>query len=291
MTALLEKTGTGRDESFFIGIFQDNLEEITWHYHNNYEISFITEGSGKRIVGDSIEEFQPGDLVFIGPNLPHIWIADKEWAGLSKRTLEMVFLQFTSDMLNEQILNLPEFRNVVRALALSQRGIHIVGQTLNEVSELMLQMPYLEGFEKMIHFLRIMDIIGNSQSNIPLASQEYQNNRFTSGSKRIAAIHEYIMKHYKEEVCLEKIADLVNMAKGSICRFFKEQTGLTLFEYLNKVKVEFACNLLMNRDLNMADICYDSGFSNLSHFNKQFRKVTGMTPSVYRKLLFRKSWN
>jgi uncharacterized cupin superfamily protein len=152
LAALFEKIVVGEDESFFIGIFQDNLGKISWHYHNNYEISFITEGSGKRIVGDSIEEFQPGDLVFIGRNLPHVWIADKEERTTTKRTLEMVFLQFTAEVLNSQILNLPEFKNVSKALMLSERGIQVVGQTLNEVSELMLQMPYLKGFERILHF-------------------------------------------------------------------------------------------------------------------------------------------
>jgi len=106
MPAIFEKIIVKEGESFFIGIFQDNLEKSTWHYHNNFEISFITEGSGKRIVGDSIEEFQPGDLAFIGRNLPHVWIADKDTRTPSKRTLEMVILQFTSNVLSPQI-NLP----------------------------------------------------------------------------------------------------------------------------------------------------------------------------------------
>ena len=127
MSALFEKIIVKEGESFFIGIFQDNLEKSTWHYHNNFEISFITEGSGKRIVADSIEEFQPGDLAFIGPNLPHVWIADKETRTPSNRTLEMVFLQFTSNVLSPQLLTLPEFSNVKRALDLSERGIQIVG--------------------------------------------------------------------------------------------------------------------------------------------------------------------
>ena len=109
MPALFEKIIVKEGESFFIGIFQDNLEKSTWHYHNNFEISFITEGSGKRIVGDSIEEFQPGDLVFIGRNLPHVWIVDKESGITSNRTLEMVFLQFTLNVLSPQLLLLPEF--------------------------------------------------------------------------------------------------------------------------------------------------------------------------------------
>jgi len=283
MSAHLEQTLLNQDESFFIGIFQDNLEKSSWHYHNNYEISFITEGSGKRIVADSIEEFQPGDLVFLGRNLPHVWIADKETRTPSNRTLEMVFLQFTSEVLSSQILALPEFKNVANALSLSERGIQVVDQTLNEVSELMLQMPYLKGFERMLHFFKMMDIIGRSDSNIQLASKEYLQSRFKTGNKRIATIHEYLMNNYREEVNLKQLAELVNMAEGSLCRFFKDNLGVTLFEYLSKIKVDFACRLLMDPDLGILEVCLDSGFNNLSHFNKQFKKNTGVPPTEYRK--------
>jgi AraC-like DNA-binding protein len=286
MSALLEKINVKEDESFFIGIFQDNLEKSTWHYHNNYEISFITEGSGKRIVADSIEEFQPGDLVFLGRNLPHVWIPEKESRTPSARTLEMVFLQFTSDVLCPQLLKLPEFKYIAKALTYSERGIHIVDQTLNEVSAIMLQLPYLKSFERMIHFLRMMDIIGRSETNISLSSKEYLKMRFTTSSKRIATIHEYLMNNYREDIDLRRIAELVNMAEGSLCRFFRMNMWRTLFEYLNQIKVECACKLLMDQDLGVLEVCLDSGFNNLSHFNKQFKKTTGMPPSEYRKRFY-----
>ncbi|MBE0673972.1 MAG: helix-turn-helix domain-containing protein [Bacteroidales bacterium] len=283
MAVLFEIISVKPDESFFIGIFQDNLTKSTWHYHNNFEISFITEGSGKRIVGDSIEEFQPGDLAFIGPNLPHVWIADKEMRIFSKRTLEMVFLQFDLNVLPAQLLSLPEFRNVKRALDLSETGIQIIGDTLNEVSEIMLQLPYLKNFERMLHFFMLMDKIGGSKTNVPLASKEYLKIRFKTGNKRIVTIHEYLMNNYQEEVNLKRIAGLVNMAEGSLCRFFKMNMGVTIFEYLNQIKTEFACKLLMDPDLSILEVCLDSGFNNLSHFNKQFKRVTGVSPSEYRK--------
>ena len=283
MTALIETIIEKADQSFSIGIFQDNLEKSTWHYHKNFEISFITEGTGKRIVADSIEEFQPGDLIFIGSNLPHVWIADKETQALTKRTLEMVFIQFTADVLGTQILSLPEFKYISRALSLSERGIKIVGETLNEVSEIMLQLPYLKNFERMLNFLKLMDIIGNSSTNIQLASKNYLNTRFKTGNKRIIAIHEYLMNNYLDEVELKRLAALVNMAEGSLCRFFKMNMGMTIFEYLNQIKIGFACNLLMDNDLSILDVCIDSGFNNLSHFNKQFKKTNGMPPSEYRK--------
>jgi len=282
MTASLEKIFVKEDESFFIGIFQDNLEKSTWHYHNNFEISFITEGSGKRIVADSIDEFQPGDLVFIGRKLPHVWIADKEPHTASSRSLEMVFLQFTSDVVSPELMSLPEFKFIAKAVALSERGIQIVGQTLNEVSEIMLQLPYLKSFDRMLHFFRLMDIIGKSETNIQLASREYLRVRFTTGNKRIAAIHEYLMNNYREDVDLKCLAELVNMAEGSLCRFFRMNMGMTVFEYLNQLKVELACKLLMDRDLSILKVCLDSGFNNLSHFNKQFKKINGLPPSEYR---------
>jgi AraC-like DNA-binding protein len=283
MPAQFEKINLRKDESFSIGVFQDNLEKSTWHYHNNYELSFITEGVGKRIVADSIEEFNPGDLVFIGRNLPHVWIANKEQFGFSNRTLEMVFLQFTSDVFGNPLIALPEFKYVARALTMSERGIQITGDTINEVSELLLQMPYLKPFERMIHFFRIMDIIGRCDNLIHLASKEYIRARFTSSNKRLAQIHDYLMTHYKEDVDLQGLASLVNMAEGSLCRFFKSNMGMTLFEYLNKIKVEFACKLLMDKDLSILEVCLDSGFNNLSHFNKQFKRLAGLPPSEYRK--------
>ncbi|MEI7828750.1 MAG: AraC family transcriptional regulator [Prolixibacteraceae bacterium] len=283
MAAKYEELILHEEESFFIGIFQDNLEKSSWHYHNNYEISFITEGTGRRIVADSMEEFQPGDLVFLGSNLPHVWVAEKESQVMTDRTLEMVFLQFSANILFPQLLALPEFKNIKRALELSERGIQIVDRTLNEVSELMLQLPYLKSFDRMNYFFKLMDIIGKSDSNIPLASEEYMRKRFTTGNRRIAQLHDYLMNHYREEIDLEKLADLVHMAEGSLCRFFKQNVGTSIFEYLNRIKVDFACKLLMDPEIGVFDVCLDSGFNNLSHFNKQFRKNTGVTPTEYRK--------
>lgn len=283
MPASLEKILPEVGSSFYIGIFQDTLEKSTWHYHNKYEINFITEGSGKRIVGDSIEEFHPGDLIFIGKNVPHVWIADKETTTPSGRTLETVYLQFGDDVLPPAMLQLPEFDNVRNALKFSNRGVRVFGETLNDVSRIMLQLPYMPYFERMIHFYEIMNIIGKSNTLQQLASEEYSNTRFTTTNKRIGIIHEHLMNNYRDDVDLDKLSNLVSMAKGSLCRYFKDKTGMTIIEYLNKIKVDYACNLLRDEDHSIIDVSFDSGFNNLSHFNKQFKKITQLTPSEYRK--------
>ena len=282
MTALFQQVKVHDQESFYIGVFQDNLEQSTWHYHNTYEICFITEGSGKRIVADSIEDFHPGDLVFIGQNLPHVWIADKEAFSPNKRSLEMVYLQFSPEVFTK-VFDLPEFGNLKRALELSEHGIQIVGSTLNEVSEIMLQLPYLKGFERMLYFFRMMNLIGSSKTNLQLASNNYIKSRFKNTNTRVAAIHDYLMNHYREAIDLKRVAEVASMAEGSLCRFFKQKMGLTVFDYLNQLKVEFACKLLMDYKMSILEVCLDSGFNNLSHFNRQFRKHTGLTPTDYRK--------
>ena len=283
MSALFEKIVLKEDATISIGVFQDNLSKSTWHYHDNYEISFITEGTGKRIVADSIEEFQPGDLVFIGRNLPHVWLVDIEQFTTNQRKLEMVYLQFPMEVINSEMLKLPEFKNISSALSLSERGIKVTGETLNEVSEIMLQLPYLGSFERFLQFLKLIDIIGRSENIVQLASKEFVNKQFSYKNKRIAAIHEYLMRNYQKNIDLVQIASLVNMAEGSVCRFFKMQVGMTIFEYLNQIKIEFACKLLMNKNMSVMDVAFDSGFNNLSHFNKQFKKNTGLTPLEYKQ--------
>jgi len=286
MREILEQIEMKPDESFFIGIFQDNIEKSIWHYHQEYELSFITEGTGKRIVGDSMEEFYPGDLIFIGPRLPHVWISENpEIYFSSGRTLESVYMLFNETIIPSALISLPEFTQIRKAMLLSERGMKITGDTLMEVSEIMLQLPYLDKFTRLINFYRIMKIIGDSDSLEMLASEDYMKTRFESKNERINKIHEYLMKNYREDIDLNSIAGLVNMAPGSVCRFFKTTTGTTIFEYVNKIKTDYACKMLMNTDLHIIDISYDCGFNNLSHFNKQFKNHCGKTPTGFRRQL------
>jgi AraC-like DNA-binding protein len=285
MKELLEQIKLNPEESFFIGIFQDHIDQPAWHYHQEFELSFITEGSGSRIVGDSVEEFHPGDLIFIGPRIPHVWFPGMaSQHQRSGRTLESVYLLFNNDILPEELISLPELRNVKRAISLSERGIRITGDTLNQVSRIMLQLPYLNPLKRLMYFFEIMDIIGAGESFSYLASASYIRSKFETNNNRIKTIHEFLMKNYREEVNLEKIAGIVHMAPASVCRFFKASTGQTLFEYLNKIKIDYACQLLLNTDQNVVDISYDCGFNNLSHFNKQFRRFLDKTPSQFRKI-------
>lgn len=284
MKELLEEIKLNPDESFYIGIFQDHIDKSHWHYHQEFELSFITEGSGRRIVGDSTEDFHPGDLIFIGPRIPHVWFPeDKHKRQHSGRTLESVYMLFNHEILPESLLCLPEFKNIREAIQLSERGIRITGDTLNEVSRIMLQLPYMSNIRRLMLFYEIMDLIGQSTSFSYLASADYVKSKFETANSRVKNIHEFLMKNYQNDIDLKEVAEVAHMAPASVCRFFKSATGLTIFEYLNKIKIDYSCQLLLNTDLNILDISYDCGFNNLSHFNKQFRKFIGITPTQFRQ--------
>lgn len=284
MKELLEEIKLNPDESFYIGIFQDHIDKSHWHYHQEFELSFITEGSGRRIVGDSTEDFHPGDLIFIGPRIPHVWFPDeKHKRQHSGRTLESVYMLFNHEILPESLLGLPEFKNIQEAIQLSERGIRITGDTLNEVSRIMLQLPYMSNIRRLMLFYEIMDLIGQSTSFSYLASADYVKSKFETANSRVKNIHEFLMKNYQNDIDLKEVAEVAHMAPASVCRFFKSATGLTIFEYLNKIKIDYSCQLLLNTDLNILDISYDCGFNNLSHFNKQFRKFIGNTPTQFRQ--------
>ena len=209
MKGLMEDIKLNPNESFYIGIFQDHIDQSRWHYHQEFELSFITEGSGRRIVGDSVEEFHPGDLIFIGPRIPHVWFSETPMLNQhSGRTLESVYLLFNHDLLPADLTSLPEFIHVNRAMQLAERGIRITGDTLNQVSRIMLQLPYLSGLKRLMLFYEIMDIIGNSSSFHFLASQNSVRSKFEAASKRVKGIHEFLMKNYREEINLDQIAGI-----------------------------------------------------------------------------------
>lgn len=285
MKGVLEHITPRPEESFHIGVFQDHIDQSRWHYHQEFELSFITEGTGRRIVGDSVEAFYPGDLIFIGPGIPHVWFSDiPEQKPHSGRTLESVYLIFNHLILPDGITGLPEFKYVNRAIRFAERGVRITGDTLNQVSRLMLQLPYLNNIKRLMHFYEIMDMIGRSESFTYLASSDYVRTSFRTANSRVRTIHEFLMRNYREEVTLDQVAGEVHMAPASVSRFFKHATGMSVFEYLNKIKIDFARQLLLNTDMGVVHISYDCGFNNTSHFNKQFRKFTGYTPSQFRKL-------
>lgn len=271
------------EASIHVGVFQQSFDRRDWQYNDHYELIMISEGTGQRIVGDKVERFQPGDLVFLGRNLPHLWISDPVAIDPgSDRNVESIFVRFKLPFVEHSMMGLPEFANVRKAIDRSARGCEITGNTRNSIAALMMQLPYLDQFEQIINLFTILNLTGKSTDIRYLSSEKYPDSSQLASVKRIRLVQEYLMKNLQNSIVLRELAELTNMQEASLCRLFKKETGQTITNYLNCLRIELATKMLMNPNLKVEEIAFECGYNTISFFNRQFKKHTGMAPLGYR---------
>lgn len=274
------------EKSIRSGVYQEAFLKKDWHYDGDFKLLFITEGTGHRIVGDNLEPFEPGDLVLLGGYLPHVWISDLIYLDPgSTKCCEAIFLNFDPHILDGNFMAIPESRHIRLALKEAERGLKIVGHTRNIISELMLMIPVLDGFNQVINLLKILQHIGQTKEYVYLTKDSYSSSTFFHQSRRIKRIHTFLMNNYQKQVKLEQLASLVNMSPSAISRFFKQQTGESLMDALQHIRIDYAKKMLMSRNLGITEIAYECGYNSLSFFSRQFKRRTGFSPKAYRNTL------
>lgn len=250
------------------------------HSHKNFELNFIASGSGRRIVGDNISGFEKGDLVLLGPDLPHCWeVTDEEI--VSKPTC--IVTHFSEDIVGSDFFKMPELEKVVDLLKQSKRGLRFKMEDDGEISQILEKMTGLEGIEYYIELLKVFNILLHVKDREKLSNPIGYSTVFTKNLEKINKVYEYVFQNINEGVRLEDASSLLNMAPSSFCRFFKKKTDLTFMEYVKRVRVGIAAKLLAETDKQITQICYESGYNNLANFNYYFKNIMGMTPSTYRK--------
>ena len=254
-----------------------------WHYHSEYEILYLLESTGTRFVADNIEPFGPGDLVMVAGDLPHYWRNDDIYyaEGSQMKACRLV-VQFPHDFMKHQIQNYPEFLSIRNLLLRSEKGIRFLPPHNTEIGEMLLELPGMNGFRQLMRFLEILHIMAQSSHYKLLASDAYQPGRHEIFDNRMAKVILFLTHNYQNQVRLEEVAGIAGMHPTAFCRYFKDNTGKQVSTYLNELRVGFACRLLIEGTMQVSQICYETGFNNLSNFNRTFRKITGMTPTQYQ---------
>jgi AraC-like DNA-binding protein len=257
-----------------------------WHYHPEFELVLVVKSTGKRTVGDHEDYFSDGDLVLMGPNMPHAYQNDPVYyEGNPSLTAEAIVVHFKEDFLGKEFFHLPEMIPVAKLLDKSKFGLKILGNTRKQVAELMHEMEELNGQRRIIHLLSILEILSLSEELQLLANPGFVQKYAVSGDDRITKVHKYIMANFKRDISLADVAEVANMSITSFCRFFKACTRKSFSHFLNEIRVGYACKLLVEEEHNISRICYESGFNNMSNFNRQFKKITSRSPLQYRSLL------
>lgn len=251
-----------------------------WHFHNEYEILYVIDGSGTSFVADSIEEFHSGDLVFLGSNLPHFWKSDESFHGKDKK-VEYLVVQFPNHFFNEAISDYPEFQLIKNLLERSSRGIRFSPEFSDKISGKLKQLFNESGFKKTILLLELLQELARTEKYKLLAGElyQYQNHDFTSD--RLTKVMHYLNSSYLRKIELGKVAEVANLHPSAFCRYFKEKSGKSLSEFVNDMRISYACRLIIEDKMSISQICFESGFNNISNFNRTFKKQTGFTPSNY----------
>lgn len=273
------------DKSFIVFKEIGPFFPVPWHYHPEYELVLVLKSTGRRMVGDNIGYFQEGDLVCMGPFLPHVWVNDSQYInGQADHAAEAIVIHFKDDFLGEDFLKIPEMDAFKNFLKLSNRGMALHGKTRDQINALMTGMVDMNGIQRLSTLLSIFDILSNTTEYQLLASVGYTPGA-QSNSDRLGKVTEYVMQNFHREIALPEVAHMANMAVTTFCNFFKEQYRTTFVEYLNNVRIGHACKLLSERDQNIVEVAYECGFNNLANFNRQFKKYKKMTPTQYRRTI------
>jgi|SRR5690554_5910519 len=284
MLPIFQKIEANINHSFYVEHMKFKYFSNPLQFHPDVELLLVVRGTGTRIVGDSIERFTPGDLVLIGENVPHVWYSDKEYMQKNNSlSSEIIFVLFKKDVFGEQFWQLPESKNILDLLQLSQRGIKIEGNTRLEITSLMEAISKASGFKRITLLFSILEIIASNKEFQLLTGPIAQEIINRNDSDRLNKVYKYAVNNYHQELTLEKAAAIANLSVPAFCRYFKKRTNKTFIQFLNEIRITHACRFLTEEELSVASVCYNCGYTSVSYFIKKFKEITGHTPLVYKK--------
>jgi AraC-like DNA-binding protein len=276
----LELVAVPGDESFKVWSHGYPYRTVRWHFHPEYEIQVITSTTGKYFVGDFIGSFEPGNLVMTGPNLPHNWVSNvPHGERVDERCL---ILQFDAEVIAQAIKAFPELKRVECLLDASRWGVLFTPKTGAAAEPIMREMLGAQGMRRITLFLALLDLLVQGTEQVKLASAAYRADPSHYAETRINHVLSYIGKNLSQELRETELAELAGQSASAFSRYFRRHTGVPFVQYVNRLRINLACQLLMSGELSITDICYQVGFNNLSNFNRQFLLLKEMSPSRWR---------
>lgn len=282
MRVHLEKILTGEEESFACREFRCRSFSAPFHFHPEFELTAIIAGSGRRFVADSIEDYRAGDLVLLGPNLPHRW-ASAVAPARGQRSHSIV-LQFRQDCFGGRFWEIPEFRHVRRLLDRSVRGLCFGQAVAAEIAAKMKCLRSLEGPERALCLLDILHRLSKKSAR-SLASRHYRLDIAAHDVVRIDRVIKFVEGNFSDEMLnLSQAARVASLTAGAFSRFFMRSTGRTFVSFVNEVRLSHVCRLLVETGLPVSEICFACGFGTMSNFHQRFRLGKRMTPLAYRRM-------
>lgn len=288
MKPALEHLPREKDHSFVVKYFDYNYYPTPWHYHPEYEIVLVTESTGKRFIGDHISDFAPGNLAFIGPNIPHTYLSDEKYyeAGSALRARSIV-IHFTKEALGHDFLSLPEAAILEGLFERSQYGLDIAGETQRRISKKLQEILSLSGLKRWLCLAEILLEMAESATLTPITRAPHIGYN-EKESDRLCNVFDWITANFDRELRLSEAAQVARMNEHAFSRFFSLRTRKTFSGFVRELRLQKAARLLVENEMTVTGVCYDCGYNNVSNFNRQFLNHYRMNPARYRKAFLKK---
>ncbi|WP_017259998.1 AraC family transcriptional regulator [Pedobacter arcticus] len=258
-----------------------------WHYHPECEITYIENAQGTLIIGDKAIDYTSDSLIFIGSNLPH------EFRGINKETPDLksksYSVHFQKNFPGKDFYKMPELAVINQLFDISARGIKIHDQKSKDLAKkYLLKLFKSEGVERVGHLLKLLNIISLSPKLEILSSQIFGQSPELPQNQRINQVCKYVMDNFRNEITIEQLVTHFHMTPTSFSRFFKKRTNKSFTQYVNEIRIGYACKLMFQENFSISQIAFECGFGNLSNFNQQFKKIKLITPSQFIAQLSKK---
>jgi AraC-like DNA-binding protein len=255
-----------------------------WHYHSEIELIHFKKGNGTQFIGDNIKEFKSGDVVLVGSKLPHYWrFNDAYFEEDNVQTVDVRVAHFNEDFWGNQFLQLPENVAIKNLLERARLGVQVCGSTRAKVADLLEHLLEKDGVYRIMILVEALSLIADCRDLITLSSIGFKQDSFETEDDRINIIYDYSLKNFKRAIQLDEIAHVANISPNSFCRYFKSRTRKTYSQFLIEVRVGHACKLLIENNISIKQLCYESGFNNFTSFHKYFKMITGKSPLNYQR--------
>lgn len=279
MKPIFKKVDSNLEEAFVARIDQFSQFYNKWHFHPELELTHIVKGRGTRFVGDNIEFFQDGDLLLVGSDLPHVWKNQNEDSELAVAQV----VQFLPGFLGDEILRKFEFNNIRNLLIKSAYGLKIEGNTKVQVLQYLdLIFKSKSPLDRLMILVKLLDYLGTSQDLVPMSRSLFSVKTEKQNSDRLNQVIDYTITNFASKIVLEDVASLSNMSISNFCKYFKGRMQKTYVQYLTEVRIGMSCKMLIENKLSVHQIAYESGFINISNFNRAFKLNKKLNPLTYR---------
>jgi AraC-like DNA-binding protein len=286
MKAFKKEIVHSKDASFVFKVDKGKIFPLPFlHFHDHIEIVSIEKSEGMRIIGDNISSFYPGDVVLIGTNIPHAYIFDEKKARKKNHMAKSRVIQFLPDIFGEKFLNLPENTEIKRLFSTHMKSFKIEGKSAIETGSILKKMETLAPSDRLFSLMEIVRIISRDKTKREIVITETLPFFSTEQSTQYKNIADFIMQNFKEDISCNDISTRFKIPSNTLCRNFKKNSGKTITDFINELRIEYASTLIYKMEKSITEIVFESGFSNISHFNRLFKKYKIITPSQLRKMI------